>query len=225
MNKLNRILWGTVLIIAGTLFALNSLNITDINLFFDGWWTLFILIPCIVGLFTEREKTGNLLGIAVAVFLFLCCREVLSFSMFWQLLVPVIIVVAGLRLILSSLFDSKISAILDKQKKEGKAPKTAFAAFSGNDINYGGEIFEGVNLTAVFGGLDCDLREAVITEDCVITVTVLFGGIDLLVPEGINVKSNTLALFGSTTNKTSVHKDAPTLYINGVCMFGGVELR
>ncbi|MEE1115844.1 MAG: hypothetical protein UH851_03185, partial [Clostridia bacterium] len=40
-------------------FALNAFNITDIDVFFDGWWTLFIIIPCAIGLFTEREKIGG----------------------------------------------------------------------------------------------------------------------------------------------------------------------
>lgn len=225
MNKLNRILWGIVLIVAGAIFALNSLNITNVELFFDGWWTLFILVPCAIGLFTEREKMGNLIGLAIGVFLLLCCQDILSFSMFWQLWIPVIIIVIGLKMIFTALFSGKTAEIRTKQKKEGKTPKTALALFSGNDINYNGEPFDGANLTAVFGGLECDIRNAVITEDCVITVTVLFGGIDILVPEGINVKSNTFALFGGTSNKTAIHKDAPTVYINGICMFGGVEIR
>ena len=45
MQKLNRILWGVVLVAVGVVFALNALNIVDINIFFDGWWTLFIIIP------------------------------------------------------------------------------------------------------------------------------------------------------------------------------------
>ena len=66
MKKISSIIWGIVLIAAGALFALNALNITDIDIFFDGWWTLFIIVPCAVGLFTEYEKTGNIIGIITA---------------------------------------------------------------------------------------------------------------------------------------------------------------
>lgn len=59
MKKISSVIWGIVLIAAGALFALNALNLTNIDIFFDGWWTLFIIVPCAVGLFTEREKTGN----------------------------------------------------------------------------------------------------------------------------------------------------------------------
>ena len=45
MKKFRNILWGLVLIILGLIFGGNALGITDINLFFDGWWTLFIIVP------------------------------------------------------------------------------------------------------------------------------------------------------------------------------------
>ena len=225
MSKLNRILWGIVLILVGALFALNTLNITNINLFFDGWWTLFILVPCAIGLFTEREKTGNLIGIVIGVILLLCCRDILDFSLLWRLVVPALIVILGLKMVLTGIFSGKAGKILAKRKEEGKNTKTVFAAFSGNDVNYNGEAFEGANLAAVFGGVECDLRGASITEDCVIAVTVLFGGVDILVPEGINVKSNVFPLFGGTTNMTKNYKNAPTIYVNGFCLFGGAEIR
>ena len=58
MKKISSILWGIVLIIVGVIQALNDLKITNIDFFFDGWWTLFIIVPCGIGLYTEREKTG-----------------------------------------------------------------------------------------------------------------------------------------------------------------------
>ena len=65
MKKSSSILWGVALVAAGIFFALNSLNITNVDVFFKGWWTLFIIVPCAVGLFTERDKTGNIIGLAL----------------------------------------------------------------------------------------------------------------------------------------------------------------
>lgn len=45
MKKLNSILWGAALIALGVIWVLNSINVININLFFDGWWTLFIIVP------------------------------------------------------------------------------------------------------------------------------------------------------------------------------------
>lgn len=225
MNKINRIIWGIVLIAAGALFALNALGITNIDIFFGGWWTLFIIIPCAVGLFTEREKMGNIIGIAVGVFLLLCCQDVLSFSLLWKLLVPAIILIIGLKMLIGGLFGGKANKIIAKQKEDGKETKSAFAAFSGSDLSFDGEAFEGAELTAVFGGVKCDLRGAIIEGDCAITASTIFGGIDILVPDGVNVKVNSTSLFGGVSNKTTIHKDAPTVYVNGTCLFGGVDIK
>lgn len=225
MKKISSLIWGIVLITAGVLFALNALSITSFDIFFDGWWTLFIIVPCAVGLFTEREKTGNIIGIAVGVFLLLCCQDILSFSMLWKLLVPTVIVIIGLKMVFSGLFGNKANEIIAELKEKGNEPKSCCATFSGCNLNYDGEVFEGAELTAVFGGVKCDLRNAVIDKNCGIQVSAIFGGIDILVPDNINVKVNSNCIFGGISNKTAVHKTAPTIYINGTCMFGGVEIK
>ena len=225
MKKISKIIWGLVLIAAGAIFALNELNITSIDVFFDGWWTLFIIVPCTAGLFTEREKTGNLIGIAIGVLLLLCCQEILDFSVFWKLLVPAVIVILGLKMLFAGLFGNKANEIIAKIKQEGGKMKVGCATFSGCDINYDGEVFEGAELTAIFGGVNCDLRNAIIQKDCAIQVTAIFGGIDISVPAGVNVKVSSNSIFGGTSNKTSVHQGAPTIYISGTCMFGGVEIK
>jgi len=225
MKKTGSVIWGIVLIAAGALFALNALNVTNVDVFFDGWWTLFIIVPCAVGLFTEREKTGNIIGIAIGVLLLLCCRDILSFSMLWKLLIPAIIVIIGLKMVFSGLFGNKANEIIDKIKQNGGETKVGCATFSGCDLNYGGEVFEGAELTAVFGGVDCTLKNAIIEKDCAIRVSAIFGGIDILVPDNVNVKVSSNCIFGGISNKTASHKDAPTIYVSGTCMFGGVEIK
>ncbi len=225
MRKFNNVLWGVVLVVVGAIFALNALNITNVDVFFDGWWTLFIIVPCVIGLFTEREKTGNIIGIGVGVLLLLCCQDILSFSLLWKLLVPAIVIVIGLKMVLRGIFGNKANEIIKKMKLEGKEIKASCAAFSGCDLNYHGEVFEGTELTAVFGGVECDLRKAIIEKDCAIKVTTIFGGIDILVPDNVNVKVSSNCIFGGVSNKTAIHKDAPTIYVNGICIFGGVDIN
>lgn len=225
MKRTKNILWGVVLIAAGVLWALKVFNVIGENLLFDGWWTLFLIVPAVIGIITERDKTGDLITLLIGTALLLCCQNVLSFSMLWKLIVPVIIVFLGLKLIVSGFFGNKTEKILKKLKDDGKKPSESCAVFSGCDLNYAGEVFEGAEFTAIFGGLKCDLREAVIETDCAIQATTVFGGIDLLVGENVNVKTNSNSIFGGMTNKTKVREGAPTLYVNGFCMFGGVEIK
>ena len=225
MKKIGSVLWGVALIAAGVLLALIIFNVVDINVFFDGWWTLFIIVPCVIGLFTEREKTGNIIGILIGVLLLLCCQEVISFALFWKLLIPAIIVFIGLKLVFTGLFGNKANELLNGMREEGKEPKVGCAVFSGCDVSYDGLVFEGAELTAVFGGVKCDLRKAIIEKDCAIRVSAIFGGIDILVPENINIKVNSNSLFGGISNETCGSQNSPTIYISGTCVFGGVDIK
>ena len=225
MKKAGKVFWGILLIAAGVILGLNKLNVLQINIFFEGWWTLFIIVPCAIGLFTELEKMGNFIGVLIGVCLLLCCRGILSFDVLWELLVPAIIVILGLKLVISGLRGNKANEMLKKLRLEGKALKSGTAVFSGCNMNYDGQVFEGAELNAVFGAVSCDLRNAVIEKDCAIQVSAIFGGIDILVPPGVNVRGNTVSIFGGMSNKTAAQPDAPTVYISGVCMFGGVEIK
>ena len=226
MKKVSSIIWGIILVAAGVIIALNVFNVTDIDIFFDGWWTLFIIIPCTVGLFTERSKTGNIIGIVAGVLLLLACQDILSFSLLWKLLLPAIIVVIGLKILITGIFGNKANNIFKKMRSEGKKPEASFAAFSGNDMKYDGEVFEGAEMSAIFGGIKCDLRNAIIEKDCAIRASAIFGGVDIFVPDGVNVKVTSNSIFGGVSNKTAKNtSDAPTIYVDAVCMFGGVDIK
>lgn len=82
MKKIRNTLWGIVLIVLGLIIGGNALGITNVNIFFYGWWTLFIIIPCFIGLFKEREKTGSIIGLIIGIVLLLCCQDILNFDTF-----------------------------------------------------------------------------------------------------------------------------------------------
>lgn len=227
MKKLSKILWGIALIAVGSIFALKAFGVTNVEIFFDGWWTLFIIVPCLVGIFSEREKTGNIIGLLIGVFLLLCCQNVLSFDMFWKLAIPAIIVIVGLKMIFGAIFGDKAIKMLETSRKNGDDIKVGCATFSGQNLNFDGEQFSGAELTAVFGGVKCDLRQAIIEKDCAVNATSVFGGIDILVPDNVNVKVNSNSIFGGVSEKNhrTAVQGAVTIYINATCMFGGVEIK
>lgn len=227
MKKSKTIIWGIILIIAGILLAVNSLGIADINIFFDGWWTLIIIIPCFIGLFTESDKVGNLIGILIGVFLLFCCQNILSFDLFLKLVFPIVIIAVGAKMIFGSFKSSKSTKVMDEVVSSGGNVRNTTATFSGQDVNYSGEIFSGAEYNAIFGGIKCDLRGAVIDKDCVIKATAIFGGIDIFLPPNVNVKVNSNSFFGGISNKAHQNSSANTvtIYIEGTCLFGGVDIK
>lgn len=226
MKKFKNVTWGLVLVVLGVLFGLKALDIVNFDIFFDGWWTLFIIVPSVIGLFTERDKTGNIIGIIIGGSLLLASQDIIGFDMLWKLLVPAIIVIIGLKMIFGDIFGGKlVKAILTIEQGNSYNSKETCATFSGQNISYNGSVFEGAELTAVFGGIDCDLRGAIIDKDCVIKASAIFGGIDIYVDQNVNVETNSTSIFGGMSNKTSRKSNVPTIYVSGTCLFGGVDIK
>ena len=112
--KKNNIIWGLVLIIIGLIIGLNRLDIISFNLFFNGWWCFFIIIPCFIGLLTDKEKTGSLIGLIIGILLFLGSNDIIDYSMIWSLLLPIILVMIGLSIVLKNTISTDINKEIKK---------------------------------------------------------------------------------------------------------------
>lgn len=203
-------------------------GITNINIFFDGWWTLFIIVPCFIGLFKEREKTGNIIGLAIGVVFLLCCQDMIDFETVWKLLVPTILIIIGVSLIFKDAFGSKINEEIKKLNESKTKDGGYCATFSGQNIKFDREKFNGTDLNAIFGGIKCDLRNAIIENDVVINTSSIFGGTEIYIPENVKVKVKSTSIFGGVDEKKQnkiENTDAHTIYINATCLFGGVEIK
>ena len=99
MKNIKNVMWGLLFILLGVIIALNSFGITDIDIFFDGWWTLFIIVPNFISLFNDKDKTGNIIWLIVGISLFLVCRDLLDIEFILKLIFPIILIVIGLSII------------------------------------------------------------------------------------------------------------------------------
>ena len=97
--KLENKIWGSILLVVGIILFLNVLGFSNINIFFDGWWTFFIIIPCLIGLINEPSRKGYLIGLIIGIILFLCCQGIISFIMILKLIIPTILIVIGVSLL------------------------------------------------------------------------------------------------------------------------------
>ena len=175
MKKFGNVLWGIVLIGIGLIIGGNALSITNINIFFDGWWTMFIIIPCFIGLFKDNEKTGNLIGLLIGVALLLACQDILDFNLIWKLAFPAILVAVGISIIFKDVIGGKVNDEIKKLNEKRSGENSYCATFAGQDVNFDNQKFTGADLTAVFGGIECDLRNAIIDSDVVINASSTFG--------------------------------------------------
>lgn len=221
--KINNLLWGILLIVVGLIFGLNALNITNINLFFEGWWTLFIIVPCFIDLFKDENKTGNIIGLIIGISLLLASQDIITFEIIWKLLLPFILIVIGLSIIFKDVIGNKIKKEIKKLNKN--IDKEYFATFSNQNISFNNEKFEGCSLNAIFGGVKCDLNGCLLEKDVVINTSSIFGGITIYVPNNVNVKVKSTSIFGGVSNEVKNNESEITVYVNATCLFGGVEIK
>ncbi len=227
MKKISSILWGLVFIVVGLIIGFNAMGITNINIFFKGWWTLFIIVPSFIDLFKNESKIWNIIWLVIGVVLLLCTRDILSFSIIGKLIFPFILVMLGLSFIFKDLFHAKVNEKITKLNSERADGEEFCATFGGVKSDFKGQEFKGANIDSVFGGVEIDLSEAIINHDEIINASAIFGGIDIKVPKNVNIKIKSTPIFGGVSNKTKngFNESLPTIYINAFCLFGGVDIK
>ena len=96
-QKAKGILWGIAIIAVGILWGLNKSNIIDFTIFFPGWWTLFIIVPSVIGLFKDRDKTASAIFLVIGIFLLINAN--VDLKPIKVLILPTIVVLIGIYII------------------------------------------------------------------------------------------------------------------------------
>ncbi|RBY83332.1 DUF1707 domain-containing protein [Blastococcus sp. TF02A-26] len=81
---------------------------------------------------------------------------------------------------------------------------------------------------AVFGGVVLDYREAEpLPQVLHLRATAVFGGVDVVVPEGTTVEMSGFAVFGgrSANVASAAGRSGPVVRLRAVAVFGGVSIR
>lgn len=230
MKKTGSWLWGGVLVALGVILGINALGLAHINIFFPGWWTLFIIVPCAVGLFTDENKGGPMAGLVIGVCLLLSCLGILPFGMLWKLLLPILLIVVGITVMARANSNGKVADKIRRAQKEqangrhrggkiveaevveendsddgeengGSKTEEYWSTFGDQNVNYDGKDFTGCRVDAVFGGADIDLRGAKIKNEAILKVSSVFGGIIIYVPDDVKVEVASTSIFGGVTDK------------------------
>ncbi|WP_307797142.1 DUF1707 SHOCT-like domain-containing protein [Actinomadura barringtoniae] len=119
-------------------------------------------------------------------------------------------------------------------RKEENAPAPVsesaniVAVFSGAERRGRWLVEPKTTLTMVFGGVELDLRQAVLSQrEVEISVTCVFGGLDITVPPGVRVTWNGFTMFGGQQLPGDDPDDlnAPHVKLTGVILFGGIDVK
>ena len=101
------------------------------------------------------------------------------------------------------------------------------AIFSGATRGGHWRVRKNTSIATVFGRAELDTTQAVFEAQTVtMNVFCMFGGVELRVPDGVEVRNQVSGIFGGVDVKVSPPRPgAPTVIVRGVAMFGGVEIR
>lgn len=217
-----RYLVGGFFILVGIMFLLNQFfDIPALNPWklFQFFWPAVLILGGSYAIIKNPRQFFVPLAI-VLVGLAMLLDDYVDFNI-WSLW-PVFLIIGGLGMIFGQ----------DKAGKNGRAESeeeysNESAIFWGVEKSVIGKNYKGGNLTAVFGGIDLDLRKAEFIDGAKINTFVAFGGIELRLPEHVEVISKGVGIFGAYENKTNVPSDEKKIkvIVDGTALFGGVDIK
>lgn len=242
-NRIANILWGLVFILIGIGFMGNILWGWNFELFFDGWWTLFIIVPSVINLIQRGPRLGNMIGLCIGILLLL--SETYEMYHFGQLIVPAIFVIIGINIIVQNSSNSNnrnksshTSSHVDIENegyhnekhtyyKEsyGYSSKKATSVLSSKVVDFSNQLFEGITLNSVLGSIILDLRNADIKDKAYIDIAAVLGSVDIYVPEDVEVRIEQVPILGGVSSSQQVRNTTTTIYLNATCIIGGVNIK
>lgn len=215
MKNQKSVILGLLLIGIGTILLLDNFHIIPSLSYYIFHWSNIFLVLALVNLFSGNYR-GMVVLFGMWVFFTLHFFWDWHFRDYW----PLIIIVVGLSII----FKNKV-------KHLGEMDNDDFFdnvnIFSGGKKVYTSQKLSSGKVTSIFGGAEIDLRQARPAEEMTIEIFTLFGGCNLLVPSNWNISMSTTAIFGGFEDKRdlSFSQNGPTVYVRGITIFGGGDLR
>lgn len=236
------ILIGTLFIAAAVAVGGTMLGFFDLNLSLRGWWTVFIIVPALVSIGQGGLNAGNAIMLGVGTLLFLSAQGFLPEGFGWKLILPFVLLVVGVQLLTGGALcgggrgcgTRRHDGKGDGGNSAGGSPDDAAggnfftqAVFSEQRVHPDGEKYSGGSYAALFGSVIVDLRDAIISEDVVVTVSALFGGITVYLPAGVRVITHVTPIFGGVDDKRAAagRTGENTVIVRGSATFGGIELK
>lgn len=228
MRKAFGIVLGAIIVAVGVLVGLNAFGIADISISLDGWWTAFIIVPAVMGLVSGKDWAGSLAMLFVGIYLLLAARDVIDYSFGWKIIVPVLIVILGIKLIVKAAKTDEGAPKKETAGRDNAKEASCVAEFNESTSDFSGKEISVAKVGAFFGGAKCNLADAEFNEGSTINVFCVFGGADIILPDYVRVKQNSLCIFGGVSDKRAVKPDnekTVEVTINGLCLFGGADIK
>ncbi len=224
-NFLVRAFFGVTIVALGGILLLRNLEIIKFdswNVFWGTVWAAGLVLAGLVTIVSSRKlltRAWGLLLLAAGVSVGLNAYGIIDVSI-WKLFWPVVLIAVGLMMVFSI-----GSANRKRAEESGTDDNEKVAIFYGEQSRVRGD-YTGGSATAIFGGVDLDLRQANIKDGAIIDVFTFCGGININLPDDVIVKNEVRGVLGGSDDKTMSKPSAKkTIYLKGECVLGGLEIK
>jgi len=223
------ILFGAFIVAIGCLLLLDNMGIVR---FHDVWqyWPALLVAWGVSHVIDSRTPSGWVWGGLVALvgaFLLLDTFDILTFN--FAVVWPLLLIAFGVSVLVRALEWNQFRAMGSQFPAAPVVGTHAF--FSDNKSGTDSQDFQGGQATAIFGAARFDLRNAAMTTDeARIDVNVVFGEVEIRIPETWNVTNRAGVVFAGVNDKTihpriDPNAKTPRLVITGAVIFGAITLR
>lgn len=94
-NTMSKALWGVFFVLLGIALAGRAVGILNFNIYFPGWWTLFIIVPSAIGLANRENRTASIFGLGIGILLLASVQGLINWYTFPKLIISLIFIVIG----------------------------------------------------------------------------------------------------------------------------------
>lgn len=240
MNNNNKT-FGILVLVIGILLLLKQVGVYFPHWIFS-WPMILIAIGVIIGVKNGFRNSGSLILLILGSFFLLRNNDFLP-DQYGSYLVPVGLILLGIIIIFRrptakglnwegnfDRFERKLRTGKAEKKPEDDASDflNVEAIFCGIKRRMITKQFKGGEVTTVFGSTDVDLSNADLEGTVVLKVSVVFGGMKLIVPSHWDVNFEVSNVFAGVEDKRFMQRDPvdsdKKLIVTGEVVFGGIEI-
>jgi predicted membrane protein len=229
-HRIRRALFGLSVVGIGALALLDNLHVFDTALL-RTYWPLAFVAWGLARLAWPRHVSSRLFGVVlVAAGVLMTAHNLGRVNVDVRQWWPVLIILGGAAIVLRGLFPRACGGRyrqFETSAIEHTDHVDVEAKFSALKLQNDSQAFKGGRISASFGGVELDLREAVMAgPEATLTIDGRFSGIQLRVPRHWQVSVQMRSTLGGVDDKTvpppaSGHR----LVLRGETVFGGVEIK
>lgn len=207
----------------GVFFALVNLGILRVRHVLRFWPVVFIIIG-LRRMSRSRRRGAGLVFLIIGTWLLL---DPLGIPLHFRDLWPALLLFLGAFIVWQALHPGPRRA--RRPSADTHSTVNAAAILGGVERTNSSTDFQGGDLVAFLGGCEIDLRQAIMAggEACIETF-VMWGGIEIKVPEDWAVTTTVLPIMGGYEDKTKPPKAGDVkhrLVVSGLVIMGGIEIH